>query len=146
MYKTFSVQLINENGMYFFQLLGTLIWFCDFIIAYFLYLSITFFRKIKYSEFSVNSWCTIESRDRKIPMIHRIFLTPDAPGENRRFPIAQKKDIKYKKNTSSIWYPLVLYSFFTSHWTLPILSFELWIPLRYFGDKLNFKGVCTSLS
>lgn len=27
---------------------------------------------------------------------------PDAPGENRRFPIAQKKDIKYKKNTSSI--------------------------------------------
>ena len=53
-YKTFSVQLINENHMYFFQLLGTLIWFCDFIIAYFLYLSITFFRKIKYSEFSVN--------------------------------------------------------------------------------------------
>ena len=53
-YKTFSVQLINENHMYFFQLLGALIWFCDFIISYISYLSITFFIKIKYSEFSVN--------------------------------------------------------------------------------------------
>ena len=36
-----------------FQLLGTLIWFCDFIIACFLDLSITFLSKNKYSEFSV---------------------------------------------------------------------------------------------
>ena len=53
MYKTFSVLLIIENGMYFFQLLGTLIWFCDFIIAHMFNLSITFFIKNKYSEFSV---------------------------------------------------------------------------------------------